>query len=160
MLSKPDAGWSDFSLCDKSFALSYLTNIPCEWLDQAIHGLETLLPFTVHGVCEPGRMICTVSYWNCHIIFEDEDRTILSKENTEWHIAHTSMLDFCKMLYGDISRDIDAWARWLPVYNVKGKEDLEKAYRQVKLALEIRLAHLKELILENQNCFEDSRYFL
>ena len=160
MLSKPYAGWSNFSLCERSFHLSYLTNIPYDWLDQAIHGLETLLPFAVHGVCEPGRMICTVSYWNCHIIFEDEDRTEMSKEDAQWHIAHISMLDFCKNLYVDISRDIDAWAQWLPVYDTECEEDLEKVHCQTKLALEKRLMRLKELILENQNNFSDIRYFL
>lgn len=160
MLSKPEAGWSNFSLCENSFSLSYLTNIPHEWLDQAIHGLETLLPFTVHGVCEPGRMICTVSYWNCHIIFEDEDRNVLCKETAEWHVAHISMLDFCKKLYDDISRDIDAWAQWTSVLDVNSKEVAEKVNCQAKAALQTRLARLKELILEKQEDFADDRYFL
>ena len=46
MLSIPDAGWTDFKLKDKSYALSYLTAVPFDWLTQAIHGLETTLPFT------------------------------------------------------------------------------------------------------------------
>ena len=160
MLSKPDAGWSNFSLCEKEFFLSYLTNIPFEWLDQAIHGLETLLPFTVHGFCEPGRMLCTVSYWNCHIIFEDEDRAALCKEDAEWYIAHTSMLDFCQKLYDDISRDIEAWARWMPVFDAENKEEEEKIYSEIKLALAARLARWKELILENQDDFGGHMYFL
>ena len=63
MLTKPEAGWTDFSI-DKEhiYSLSYLTDVGIEWLDQAIHGLETLEPFTVHGFCEPNRMLCTVSY--------------------------------------------------------------------------------------------------
>ena len=75
MLTKPEAGWSDFSLDGTSvYPLSYLDNIPFEWLDDAIHGLETLNPFCVKGFMEPGRFICVVSFWNCHIICEDEDR--------------------------------------------------------------------------------------
>ena len=40
VLSKPEAGWSQFSLDDQLFSLSYLTNIPCDWLDQAIQGID------------------------------------------------------------------------------------------------------------------------
>ena len=159
MLNRPDAGWSCFSLCEKEFFLSYLTNIPCQWLDQAIHGLETLSPFAVHGVCEPGRMICTVSYWNCHIIFENEDRSVLRKEATEWYIAHISMLDFCQKLYDDIAQNIDAWAQWLPVRNAENNEE-EKAHRKAKLEIEMRLTRLKKLILEKQDDFGEDRYLL
>ena len=48
MLTKPEAGWSDFSLDGTSvYTLSYLDDIPFEWLDEAIHGLEILNPFCV-----------------------------------------------------------------------------------------------------------------
>lgn len=71
MLSKPDYGWSEFQICDDhAYSLSYLTDVAYEWLDQAIHGLQTLAPFAVHGYCEPGRMICLVSYYTCYVVFE------------------------------------------------------------------------------------------
>ena len=60
MLSRPLNGWTDFSLGQEVYGLSYLTNVPIEWVNQAIHGLETLEPFAVHGVMEPDRMICLV----------------------------------------------------------------------------------------------------
>jgi hypothetical protein len=39
MLTKPDCGWSDFSLNGTSVypLSSYLDDIPFEWLDEAIH---------------------------------------------------------------------------------------------------------------------------
>ena len=41
MLTKPDCGWSDFNLDGTSeYPLSYLDNIPFNWLDDAIHGLK------------------------------------------------------------------------------------------------------------------------
>ena len=44
MLTKPQSGWTDFSLDDTCiYGLSYLGDIAFEWLDQAIHGLETML---------------------------------------------------------------------------------------------------------------------
>ena len=46
MLTKPINGWSDFQLEGTSlYGLSYLDDIAFEWVDQAIHGLETLTPF-------------------------------------------------------------------------------------------------------------------
>ena len=57
MLSKPQHGWTYFSLSESSYSLSYLSNIPLEWLERAIVGLETLLPFEVYGYCEPGNRI-------------------------------------------------------------------------------------------------------
>jgi hypothetical protein len=113
MLTKPEAGWSYFSLDGTSvYPLSYLDDIPFEWLDEAIHGLEILNPFCVKGFMEPGRFICVVSFWNCHIICEDEDRDPLDPQNTTHEISHTSMLQFCQQLYDDISENLDKWVYW------------------------------------------------
>ena len=41
MLSKPDAGWTDFQLEGTSiYGLSYLNDIAFDWLEEAIHGLR------------------------------------------------------------------------------------------------------------------------
>ena len=153
MLTKPEAGWSDFSLEGTSvYPLSYLDNIPFEWLDDAIHGLETLNPFCVKGFMEPGRFICVVSFWNCHIICEDEDRDPLDPQNTTHEISHTSMLQFCQQLYDDISENLDDWACW--------DYDSELDFDTNKEELIIKLARLKELIAENEKHFGENRGFL
>ena len=153
MLTKPEHGWSDFSLDGTSvYTLGYLDNIPFEWLDDAIHGLETLNPFCVKGFMEPGRFICVVSFWNCHIICEDEDRDPLTPQNTIHEIAHTSMLQFCQQLYDDISENLDDWARW--------DYDPELDFDTNKEELIIKLARLKELIAENEEHFGEDRCFL
>ena len=153
MLTKPEAGWSDFSLDGTSvYTLSYLDNIPFEWLDDAIHGLETLNPFCVKGFMEPGRFICVVSFWNCHIICEDEDRDPLDLQNTTHEISHTSMLQFCQQLYDDISENLDDWACW--------DYDPELDFDTNKEELIIKLARLKELIAENEEHFGENRGFL
>ena len=153
MLTKPDAGWSDFSLDGTSvYTLGYLDNIPFEWLDDAIHGLETLNPFCVKGFMEPGRFICVVSFWNCHIICEDEDRDPLTPQNTIHEIAHTSMLQFCQQLYDDISENLDAWACW--------DYDPELDFDTNKEELIKKLARLKELIAENEEHFGENHCFL
>ena len=153
MLTKPEAGWSDFSLDGTSvYPLSYLDDIPFNWLDDAIHGLETLNPFCVKGFMEPGRFICVVSFWNCHIICEDEDKYPLIPEKTRHEISHTSMLQFCQQLYDDISENLDDWACW--------DYDPELDFDTNKEELIIKLARLKELIAENEEHFGENHCFL
>ena len=153
MLTKPEAGWSDFSLDGTSvYHLSYLDDIPFNWLDDAIHGLETLNPFCVKGFMEPGRFICVVSFWNCHIICEDEDRDPLTPQNTIHEISHTSMLQFCQQLYDDISENLDDWARW--------DYDPELDFDTNKEELTKKLVRLRELIAENEEHFGEDRGFL
>ena len=158
MLTKPEAGCSDFSLDGTSvYHLSYLDNIPFKWLDEAIHGLETLNPFCVKGFMEPGRFICVVSFWNCHILCEDEDRDPLDPQNTIHEISHTSMLQFCQQLYDDISENLDDWACW----NDYCWDDDSKFYFETnKKELIKKLARLKELIAENEEHFGENRCFL
>jgi hypothetical protein len=154
MLTKPDCGWSDFSLDGTSvYTLSYLDNIPFEWLDDAIHGLETLNPFCVKGFMEPGRFLCVVSFWNCHIICEDEDRDPLIPQNTIHEISHTSMLQFCQQLYDDISKNLDKWVYW---YDYASESDFDTN----KEELIKKLAQLKKLIAEKEEHFGENRGFL
>ena len=154
MLTEPDCGWSDFNLAGTSvYQLSYLDDIPFEWIDDAIHGLETLNPFCVKGFMEPGRFICVISFWNCHIICEDEDRDPLTPQNTLHEIAHTSMLQFCQQLYDDISENLDKWVYW---YDYASESDFDTN----KEELIKKLARLKELIAENEEHFGKNRCFL
>ena len=153
MLTKPKNGWTDFSL-EGTFAygLSYLDDIAFEWLDQAIHGLETLSPFCVKGFLEPNRMLCMVSYWNCHIIVEDDERRPLKQEQIRREYSHTSMIEFCKCLYSDISEHIDAWVSFVDYVDA----DPEKKRQQLFQKLE----KLKELIEQREECFGENRCFL
>ena len=153
MLTKPKNGWTDFSL-EGTFAygLSYLDDIAFEWLDQAIHGLETLSPFCVKGFLEPNRMLCMVSYWNCHIIVEDDERRPLRQEQIRREYSHTSMIEFCKCLYSDISEQIDAWVSFVDYVDA----DPEKKRQQLFQKLE----KLKELIGQREECFGENRCFL
>ena len=154
MLTEPDCGWSDFNLDGTSvYQLSYLDDIPFEWIDDAIHGLETLNPFCVKGFMEPGRFICVVSFWNCHIICEDENRDPLTPQNTLHEISHTSMLQFCQQLYDDISEYLDKWVYW---YDYASESDFDTN----KEELIKKLARLKELIAENEEHFGEDRCFL
>ena len=148
MLSKPAYGWSEFQLGDfHSYSLSYLDDIAVEWVDQAIHGLETMLPFCVKGNSEPTRILCVVSYWHCHIITEEEvDR---NNPDVEYGILETprvNMLEFCQNLYDDVSQNLDEWASFVDY----GGDNFEEK----KEALTQSLARLKELIVERAPKFE------
>ena len=151
ILGCPSAGWVSFNLEDEvpGFGLSYLTDVPNEWIDQAIHGLETMLPFAVHGVCEPGRVVCTVSYWNCHIVFEGEDRGDSAVRT--WS-CHVSMLKFCERLHQDILSNLNEWAQW------DCSED-EKTIAANKQRLQQKLDTLSALITEKRRHFGKNRCF-
>ena len=153
MLTKPVHGWSDFQLDGTStYGLSYLDDIAFEWVDQAIHGLETMLPFCVKGFLEPDRFLCTVSYWNCHIVCEDDERNPLDKEDVINEISHTSMLQFCQYLYHDINQHIDEWISFTDY------EDTDIAKRREILTQKLR--YLNKLISEKEEWFGENRCFL
>ena len=153
MLTKLVYGWSDFQLEDTFvYSLSYLDDIAFEWLEQAIHGLETMLPFCVKGFMEPDRFLCLVSYWNCRIISENESRYPLGESDVAHEFSHISMLQFCQYLYEDISENLDEWASFTDY------ENLDAADRKKELAE--KLAHLKELIDLRAERFAENRCFL
>ena len=138
MLIKPQHGWTDFSLEKSCYSLSYLSNIPLEWLDRAIFGMETLLPFEVSGYCEPGKMVCTVDHLECRIVFENDRH---HQKNRVFEVVPLNMLDFCSQLCKDISDHIDDWQNWNSSFHFT-KEDLI-----------LRLDRLQKLIDIKANCF-------
>ena len=152
MLGKPEAGWVLFQLGSEETAydLSYLTDVAMEWLTQAIHGLQTLDVFSVHGCCEPGRMVCTVSFWCCYVIFEDDGRSPACQDVRQLHV---SMLDFCKQLYRDVSENLEDWDHWLPWEDDAFQSERKKALRE-------KLDTLKSLIQEREENFKEGRCFI
>ena len=111
-----------------------------------------MLPFCVKGYMEPGRFLCVVSYWNCHIICENDERNLLDNDDIDTEYSHTSMLEFCKYLYNDIKADMDEWVTF-----VDYRDDDWDEKRKV---LEGQLDRLKELISEKEEYFRADRCFL
>ena len=141
MLSTPKSGWTTFKLGIHEYELSYLTDIAIDWIKQAIHGLETLEPFTVHGFLEPWRMLCTVSYWNTHIFLEDDENIELDSEESNYEIVHIKMIDFCQMLYDDIKNNIEEWAKWdlnEDANIMDNKKELEEGLSKLQIAIDNR----------------------
>ena len=151
MLSKPDCGWVDFQLDNsKIYGLSYLDDIAFEWLDQAIHGLRTLKPFCVKGFMEPNRFLCLVSYWNCHIIIEDEEKYELNKDSIVYEYSHTSMLEFCKNLYDDIYKNFEEFVKFKSYAVDEEDDDYETYFEEKRKILENKLKELNQLIQERK----------
>lgn len=148
MLSKPYHGWTDFQLSGTTvYQLSYLNDLPFDWLDQAIRGLETMQPFCVKGFLEPGRLLCAVSYRSCHILTEDEETGTLTSTES----SHTTMLDFCKALHRDIAAFPGDWA----VFANRKADTTQK-----ETQLREKLAKLQHLITARESLFDDSHFFL
>ena len=147
MLSRPHAGWSDFELdgMTSGYGLSYLDDIAFEWLDQAIRGLETRKPFCVEGELEPGYFLCTVSLFNCHIVVEDGCSDDDDSDVT-FFVSPTNMMEFCRNLYHDVSKNIDEW-----VCFYWGKDSKDPDVPKWRNELEGKLTRLKELIDETES---------
>ena len=153
MLSRPVNGWTDFQLEGTStYGLSYLNDVAIEWLEQAIHGLKTLSPFCVRGFLEPRRLLCVVSFWNCHIIVEDDDELPTENEDIIREYSHTNMISFCRQLYEDVSKRVDEWAAF-----EASTEDAEKINKATKIRR--MLEELKLLIAINEQHFGSDRCF-
>ena len=152
MLSRPDCGWTTFGLGKKErYGLSFLTDVAADWLTQAIHGLESGDVFSVHGFCEPGRMICTVSFWSCYVIFEDDGPAPICEGVNHLHV---NMIDFCKQLHADVSRDLDALVRWLEDELPEDEAEAAALLEERRRMLTGKLERLEALIRENEEYFD------
>ena len=129
-------------------SLSYWTDIPNDWLTQAIFGLETGLPITVYGMCEPGRELLTFTDSDCHVIYEVEDDLPAAEYGNIYHrVLPIGKIDFCKALYHDLSSDLNEWSLWHHYIKKKENGDYPFAnplYLEVKETLATKLERLKE----------------
>ena len=151
MLGIPEHGWVMFNVSDTvGYDLSYLTNVAIEWMRNATYGLKNMTPFAVEGFCEPGRMLCTVSYWKCYVFFEDEDKGgDLLQGPFEMDM---SMGDFCKTLYNDINDNLEAWVTWYTGGSYETSEDMLDLNERRNELIDA-LAGLKAAIEENGQKF-------
>ena len=141
MLTPPKNGWTDFSPEGTGeYGLSYLSDIPFDWLEQAVRGLATDTPFCVTGELEPGLFVCSVGYRNSRIFEKEDDR---SGDSPDDCVAESpvGMLDFCRLLHEDLSADLEGWACWSPF---SPDEEFEPRIRE----LVRRLGELRTLIDE------------
>ncbi len=158
LLSEPECGWSTFSFPDgkKSYELSYLTDIAVEWLDNALYGLEHLTPFCVHAYLEPGRLLCMVSFWHCHLAVESEDREPEDADDIIRSLSNTDMLTFCTYLRDSIQAHLDSWLKWDACEWADMTEEEREERRQ---NLDRRLKRLSTLLESQAEHFGKGRCF-
>lgn len=158
LLSEPEYGWSTFTLPDmeEEFELSYLTDVSIEWLESAIFGLEHLSPFCVFGNLEPGRLLCTVSYWHCHLAVESQEREPEELGDITHLLSNTDMLTFCTALRDSIQAHFEQWFKW-DAAEVADMPASERQNRRRKLHR--RLERLSALIEAQAKHFGKGRGF-
>lgn len=142
MLSIPQFGCVWFQLNDTElYSLSNIDDIAFDWIEQAINGLSTDNPFCVKGNLEPWNFLCVVSYYNCHVICEDNSNRKYESKDLYRDLSHTSMIDFCQELHDDVKNSLEAWVDWLS----HGNQDPEQRNGR-RTKLEKKLNQLQELI--------------
>ena len=167
MLSVPKYGWEDpntnfiltyattnFSLDEVEYELDNFKFIAVDWIKAAVYGLKNFFrPFTVRGGfysgdSEEADVFCTVTENFCYIICADK-RKIL-----ETHFVKMTMIDFCKALHSDISKNTFEWA----YFEYYGDEFDDDRYRELHFQTEkiiiSLLDKLDALIKERENYFK------
>ena len=123
MLSVPEYGWIDpntgivlayaatnFSLGDAKYELENTEFIAIDWLEAAVYGLKNFFrPFTVRaGFYSDNNdyvnFFCTVTKNFCYVVCANAEKILAT------HAVTTTMLDFCRELHADISKDTFEWA--------------------------------------------------
>ena len=149
MLTKPEYGWTGFSLDGENrYSLGYVTDVAMEWLDAAVFGLTYDNPIIVKGYCEPGWMVCAVTWDECRVFFEDSiDPPDIFRMEPE-AVYSVDRLAFCRALAEDISGHLAAWVDW-ELYDEEGGEaDGQRAAREADIRA--RLDKLETLIAEQE----------
>ncbi|MBR4441904.1 MAG: hypothetical protein IKS52_01360 [Clostridia bacterium] len=147
MLTKPDCGWTKFSLDGKNaYYLGYVTDVAMEWLDAAVFGLTYDNPIIVKGFCEPGWMVCAATWDECRVWFEDSiDPPDIFRMEPE-AVYPVDRLAFCREMVEDITNHLSAWVDW-ELYDEEGEEaDASRSARES--ALMERLTAIKTMLDE------------
>jgi len=113
MLSRPDAGWTEFSLNgERLSSFSYTTpDFPWSWLQAAIKGLEKSAPIELTGDGETDSMNLTVCQDHCYFYTEQERLCSWRAGKLSWEVRSfsVSQVEFCRRLYQDISASVMEW---------------------------------------------------
>jgi len=145
MLTPPEYGWTEFSPNEETgFSLGYVTDVAMEWLDMAIAGLTHGNPFVVKGFCEPGWMVCAVTWNECLVYWTDDvDLPDIFHTSPEIICPMTS-LAFCRALRDDVAGHLAEWVNWALYDEDDSEADERRAERES--ALRTRLDSLDALI--------------
>lgn len=136
MLSKPEHGWSTVTIEDFEAPVSYLVDVPFDWLRTCINGLKYHTPIALH-IDEEGVDDLITSYWfGTYIIVQDwnEEETFHSYEETNY-------IDIAYMLYQDIKNYFEEWVNWSPFED--RPDDIVRRRKELQLLLD----EIKQLLI-------------
>ncbi|MBQ8922164.1 MAG: hypothetical protein IJ060_08405 [Oscillospiraceae bacterium] len=132
MLSKPGAGWSDLTLGDFRAGISFLTDIPFDWLRACINGLKYVIPAAFY-FDEEGSTGLIVSDLGVTYIIIQHNGTELTT------VQGVGLKQFAEMLVHDIRENLEDWVCWCTF------ELSDEQYAR-------REAMLRELLAETETC--------
>lgn len=135
MLGKPAIGWVRIELEDFKFSASYLTDIPCDWLEAIEFGLRTGNPICLKADGEDAGDIYIIldGSWVCMTDGYQYTRFFLNSYAD----------DITKEIIKDIRYHIDDWAYWW-LY----EDDTEKEVKE-------RKEYLTKLITKAEEAWEE-----
>ena len=109
MLSAPLHGWTTFSLGGLEYEVSYLVDIPFEWLIACKTALEHNIPASFFLELEGEHCLLTSYQSATHIIHCDHEDVY-----TLHTVEDVDVLALSRMLVHDIRAYFDEWVKWYP----------------------------------------------
>ncbi len=107
MLSKPENGWTVFSLGDFQAEVSYLVDIPFDWLISCKNALKHNIPLSFFLELEGETCLLTSYGYDTHIIINRRDDGYRLKT-----VHNVNFMDVSDMLLKDIRLYFDDWVTW------------------------------------------------
>lgn len=132
MLSKPEIGWTVFTLGDFQAEVSYLVDIPFDWLISCKNALKHNIPLSFFLELEGETCLLTSYGYDTHIIINRRDDGYQLKT-----VHNVNFMDVSDMLLKDIRLYFDDWVTWYD-------------FEQTEAVFARRRAALKALIEETE----------
>ena len=135
MLSKPENGWTVFSLGDFQAEVSYLVDIPFDWLISCKNALKHNIPLSFFLELEGETCLLTSYGYDTHIIINRRDDGYRLKT-----VHNVNFMDVSDMLLKDIRLYFDDWVTW---YDFEQTEaDFARRRAALKALIEETETHL------------------
>ena len=125
-----EAGWCTVTLGDFSSRASYLTDVPFDCIEAAIHAIEFHLPFCVRFDAEGWDFYVVSDVCHTYVIVEKNDTIFYSCGSV------IDKDDIALQIYKDISADFDRWVEFLIEDGTNLKDRLQHSLGMLKKCLD------------------------
>lgn len=133
MLSKPEYGWCDISICDWKDRASYLTDPHLDLLDAFIGLFKSRKSQVVDCDAEGWEYKIVIDFFEVHIIE--------SKEGYKYYSFDIGAGYLASELIKDIEKNIEEWSKW--DYCGDSEEDYLSAKKRLKYKINLLKKFLK-----------------